>query len=138
MEVRAGRARTAGSAIKPHDVEVLVFHRYAAKKTALSGFGQRSHVKHQTPHITQKFAAHVVEFIVLGVKAAGINEDHLQKAVRQELHREGKEIAYSAEDLFALAAGVGKGNQADGFGKIRFAQKIPVPGGNLAEFRVGL
>jgi len=50
------------------------------------------------------------------------------------LHRERKEISDSTEDLFALAAGVGKRNQADGFGKIRFAQKIPVPGGNLAEF----
>ena len=129
---------TTVSAIETDDVIVLIFDPNAAQKPALARFWKRGHVEYQAPDFTQEFSAHVIELVVLRIEAAGIDEDHLQKAVGQVLHGEREEIADAGEDLLAFAVCVGKRNQTDGLGKIRFTQKIFITGGNFAEFLVRL
>ena len=138
VEIPAGMAAAAVSAVKADHVEVLVFDPDATEKAALAGFRKRSHIEHKTAHFTQEFAAHVVELVVLRVEAAGVDENHLQETVGQILHCEREEIADSAENLLALAACIGEGDQSNGFGKIRFAQKIFVAGRNAAKLLVRL
>src|SRR6267378_8332810 len=98
-------------AIEPHNIVILVFHPDAAEKTALAALLLWRDVKYQTAHFAEEFAAHVVKLVVLFVEAVGVKEDHLQEAVRQELHRERKEVADRTEDLLPLGIGVRERNQ---------------------------
>src|SRR5207249_6176234 len=76
--------------------------------------------------------------VVLLVESIRVDEDHLQKAVRQELHREGEEVADGAENLLSLAVVVRQGNQRDALGEVGAPQEIFVAGGRVAEFLVRL
>ena len=130
-------ATTVG-AVKPHNVEVLIFHPDAPKEPALTSLIHGRDVKHQAAHFAQKFPAHVIEMVVLLVEAVRVDEDHLQEAVRQELHREGKEVADGAENLLSLAVVVRQGNQRDALGEVGAPQEIFVAGGRVAKFLVRL
>src|SRR5882672_6151958 len=93
----------AVGAIEAHDVVVLIFNPDAPQEAALAGLFLRSYVEHQATHFAEKLAPYVVELVVLFVEAVRVNEDHLQETVRQELHRERKEISNRSEDLLSLA-----------------------------------
>src|ERR1043166_1308371 len=101
MEIPAGASSALVSAVEANHIEVLVLNPNSAQEAAFAGLRQRRNVKNQAPHVAKKFAAYIVKLIVLGVESAGIDEDHLQETVRQELHGERKEVAerFPANDL---------------------------------------
>ena len=111
VEVPAGVPAATVSAVKSNNVVVLIFDPDAAKEPALAGLILRRHVEHQATHFAEEFAAHVIELVVLLVEAIRIDEDHLQEAVRQELHGEREEVANGTKNLLALAVDVRQGNQ---------------------------
>src|SRR5713226_9903764 len=136
MEVPTGVAAAAVRSVEAHNVKVLILHPNAAEEAALAGFRIRSDVEHQAAHFAQELAAYVVKLIMLLVEAVGVDENHLQKAVRQVLHRERKEISNAGENLFALGVGVRQRNQVHALGKIRAAQKVFVAGGHKSKIVV--
>src|SRR4029077_9879991 len=117
---------SAVSAIEPHNVEILILDPNATQEAAFSRLRQRRYVKHQTAHFAQKFALYVVKLVVLAVESGAVNEHHLQKAVRQILHRERKEVPDAHKDLLPLAVRIGNRDQAYALGEVRLAQKILV------------
>src|SRR5258708_40152428 len=103
VKMPAGVPAAAVGAVKPDDVVILIFGPDAAQEAALAGLLLRRDVEHQAAHFAEKFAAHVIELVVLLVEAICVDEDHLQEAIRQKLHRERKEVADGAKDLLAFA-----------------------------------
>jgi len=69
-------------AVEANDREILIFRPDAALEAAAAGLGKRRHVKHDAAHLTEEFAAHVVELVVLPVEPVGVDVDHLQEAFR--------------------------------------------------------
>src|SRR5208337_5208645 len=118
--------------------EVLIFNPDAAQESSAGVLPRPRHIEDQAAHLAKKFAAHVIKLVVLFVESIGINENHLQKAVRQELHRETEEVSDGAENLLALVLGFVQGHQADTLRKVRASQKIFVPGRHLPQILVGL
>ena len=114
----------AVSAVKPHDVVVLILHPDAPEETAFAGPLRGSHVECQAAHFSKKLTPHVIELVMLLVEAVGVDEDHLQESPGYEFRREGKEVADGAKDLPSLAVGVRQGNQGHALGKIRAAKKV--------------
>src|ERR1700752_2029538 len=106
MKVPTRVSAAAVGAIEPHDVEILVLYPDPSKKAALTRFRIRTDIEHQAAHFAQEFAAHIVKLVVLFVEPVGVDENHLQKAVRQVLHRERKEISDAGENLFALGISI--------------------------------
>src|SRR5580658_4157363 len=90
---------TAVCSIEAHYVEILIFHPDAAQETSTIVLFRRRHVEHQTAHLTEEFAANVIEFVVLLVEAVRVNKDHLQEAVRQVLHGKAEEVADGTHNL---------------------------------------
>src|SRR5207244_4063389 len=72
------------------------------------------------------------------VEAIRIDEDHLQEAVRQELHGEREEVANGTKNLLALAVDVRQGNQRHTLREVRAAEEILVAGGRVAKILIGL
>src|SRR5947209_17039395 len=103
MEIAAGVPAAAVRSVKSHNVVVLIFHPDASQKAALAALVLRRDVKYQAAHFAKEFPAHVVKLVMLLVEPVGVNEDHLQESVRQELHRERKKVADGAEELLPLA-----------------------------------
>ncbi len=136
MEVPTCVSAAAIGAVEPHDMKVLILYPDTSKKAALTRFRIRTHIEHQAAHFAQEFAANVVKFVVLFVEPVGVDENHLQKAVRQVLHRERKEISDAGEKLFPLGISVGQRNQVDALGKIRAAQEILVACGCESKFLI--
>src|SRR5437870_3932481 len=124
VEVPAGVTVAAVSAVKPHDVVVLILHPDAPEETAFAGPLRGSHVECQAAHLSKKLTPHVIELVMLLVEAVGVDEDHLQESPGYEFRREGKEVADGAKDLPSLAVGVRQGNQGHALGKIRAAKKV--------------
>src|SRR5208283_6230765 len=87
MEVPAGVAVPVVRAIEANDVEILIFHPDASHEAPLVILLGRRHVKYEAAYFAEKFAANIIKLIVLLVEAVGINKNHLQEAVGQELHR---------------------------------------------------
>ena len=101
MEVIAGLGRAGVSAIEADHMEILVLDPDAAQEASLAGMGLRSDIEHQAADFTQKFAANVVELVVLLTETIVIDIDHLQEAARQELHLERENVPQTAEHLCA-------------------------------------
>ena len=137
MKIPTGVSAAFIRAIEAHDVEILIFHPDTSQEAALPRLLLGRNVEHQAAHFAQKFAAHVVEFIVLLIEAVGIDKDHLQEAIRQILHRERKEISDAGEELLALGIHVGEGNQVYAARKIGASQEILVPRRHKAELPIG-
>src|SRR5207253_39286 len=137
VKIPAGVPAATVGAVKSNNVVVLILDPDAAKKPALADLILRRDVKHQAAHFAKEFAAHVIELIVLLVKAIRIDEDHLQEAVRQELHRERKEVADGTEDLPPLAVGVRQGDQRHTLRELGAAEEILVAGGGIAKILIG-
>src|SRR5712691_12568846 len=137
VEVPACVAVSAIRSVEAHDVEILVLDPNTAEKAALAGARLRGNVKDQAAHFSEEFAVHPLEFVVLLIEAVGIDKNHLQEAVRQVLHGEGKEISNAGENLFALGVGVGQGNEGHAPGEIGAAQKVFVAGRNKSELLIG-
>src|SRR5262249_25273355 len=97
IEIPAGVAAAAVRAVEANDVEILVFDPDAACEASLAGFWKRGDVEHKAAHFTKKFTVNVVELVVLLIEAVGVEENHLQEAVRQILHREGEEVSDGRE-----------------------------------------
>ena len=121
------------AAVEPDDVVILVLHPDAPQETPLARVLQRRHVEYQAAHFPQKFAAHVIEFVVLPVEAVVVNVNHLQETVGQVLHREGKEISNRGKDLFALSARFGERDQFHALRQIRAPQEIFIAVGHGAQ-----
>src|SRR6202163_3293294 len=86
VKIPTGVAAAAVSAIEAHHVVVLILNPDASEEAPFAGLFTGGYVEHQAAHFSEKFAAHVIEFIVLLIEAIGVDEDHLQKAVGKVLH----------------------------------------------------
>src|ERR1700739_2874570 len=86
MEIPAGMPAAAVGAVEADYVVILVFHPDAPEEAAFSGPFLWRYVKNQAAHFAEKLPAHIVELVMLLVEAVCIDENHLQEAVRQELH----------------------------------------------------
>src|SRR5712664_501246 len=133
VEPPAGMSVAAVCAVEPHNIEILVFHPDAAEKPALAALFLWGDVKYQAAHFAEEFAAHVVELVVLFVESVGVEENHLQEAVRHKLQRKRKEIADRTEDLLSLGIGIRQRNERHTLGKVGSAEEIFVAGGGIAE-----
>src|ERR1700674_5388227 len=138
MDVVTRMAAAGVTTVEAHDVKILVFDPDAPQEASHTELFLRRDVEHQAAHFAEEFAAHVIELVVLLVEAIRVDKDHLQEAVRQELHRERKEVADGAEDLLPLAVGVRQGNQRDALREVRAAEEILVAGGGVAKILIGL
>src|SRR5579883_11538 len=137
VEIPACVAVAGVGAVEANDVEVLIFHPDAAEEAAAVVLFERGHVENEAANFAQEFAANVVELIVRTVEAVGVEEDHLQEAVGEELHGEAEEISDGHEDLFALAGGFVQGHEVDAFLEVGAAEEVFVAGGNLAQILIG-
>src|SRR6267143_4025066 len=133
VEPPAGMSVAAVCAVEPHNIEILVFHPDAAKKTALAALLLWRDVKHQAAHFAEEFAAHIVKLVVLFVESVGVEKNHLQEAIRHKLQRKREEIADGTEDLLPLGIGVREGNERYTRGEVRRAEEIRVAGRGIAE-----
>src|SRR5258708_1308065 len=124
IEIPAGVPAAAVAAVKAHNVEILIFDPDAPKEPALAGLLLRRDVEHQAAHFAEEFPAHVIELVVLLVEAIGVDEDHLQEAVLQELQSERKEVADRAENLLSLAVDVRQGDQVDALREVGAPEEI--------------
>ncbi len=113
VEIPAGSPAAAVGAVKTHDVEILIFNPDAPEEAALAGLLHGRDVEHQAAHFADEFSAYVIKLVMLLVKAVRVDEDHLQEAVRQELHRKRKEVADRPENLFPLAIRVRQRDERD-------------------------
>ena len=75
---------------------------------------------------------------MLFVESIRVDEDHLQESIRQILHREREEVSDRAENFLALAAGVGKRDEAHAPGEIGAPEEILIAARNIAEILIGL
>ena len=75
---------------------------------------------------------------MLFVESIRVDEDHLQESIRQILHREREEVSDRAENFLALAAGVGKRDEAHAPGEIGAAEEILIAARNITKIFVGL
>src|SRR5262249_52909653 len=132
IKIPAGVSAAAVGTVEANDVETLILNPDAACEASFAVFSKRGDVKNEATHFPEEFAVNVVEFVVLLIKAVGIDENHLQESIGQILHCERKEIADGAENPFALAVGVGKGDESDALLKIGAAKEILVAAGHVA------
>src|SRR5690242_3727611 len=72
--------------VEPHDVVIPIFHPNSTEKTAISSFLFRLDIDYQTTNFAKEFPSHKCEIVVLLLEII-IENDHLGKAKRQELHR---------------------------------------------------
>src|ERR1700704_1818429 len=128
VKIPAGVSAAAVSAVETHYVVILILNPDTSEEAALASFFSRSNVEHQTAHFAEKFAAHIVEFIMLFVETIGVDENHLQEAVGKVLHGEREKITDAGEDFFAFAAGIGQRDQLDALGELGAAEEIFISG----------
>src|ERR1700732_4311942 len=72
VKIPTGVAAAAVSAVEAHHVVILIFHPDASEEEAFAGIFTRGYVEHQAALFSEKFAAHVIEFIVLFIEAIGV------------------------------------------------------------------
>ena len=94
------------TAVEAHDVVILILDPDASLEAAFAGFFLGGDVEHQAAHFAQEFAAHVIELVVLLIEAVGVNKNHLQKAVGEELHGEREEAADRSKNLSTSGAAI--------------------------------
>src|ERR1700733_7649090 len=136
VEIPAGVATAAVSAVETHHVVILILNPDASEEAAFAGLFTGSYVEHQAAHFTEEFAAHVIEFIVGLIETIGVDENHLQEAIGEVLHGEREKIPNASEDLFAFAAGVRQRDQLNALGKLSAAEKIFISGRGEPEILV--
>src|ERR1700730_12895506 len=83
--------------IETHDRIIFILDPDSPDKSALGALGW-SHVEDESADFAEKLTAHVVELVVLGVEAAVVEINHLQKPVRQELRAEIKKPSQAGDD----------------------------------------
>src|SRR6202030_1817709 len=108
VKIPTGVAASTVSAIEAHHVVILILHPDASEEAAFAGLVTRSYVEHQAAHFAEKFAAHIIKFVVLFIEAVGVDENHLQEAIGKVLHSEREKVPDSREDFFTFATGVGQ------------------------------
>src|SRR6202051_4002628 len=137
VKIPTGVAAAAVSAIEAHHVVILILNPDASEEAPFAGLVSWAYVEHHAADFSEKFAAHVIEFIVLFIETVGVDENHLQKAVGKVLHGKREKIPDASEDFFAFAAGVGQGDQLDTLGKLSAAEEIFISGRSETEVLVG-
>src|SRR5579864_6521872 len=128
----------AVSAVEADYVVVLILNPDTPEEPPLARLSLWRDVENQAAHLADKFALNIVELVVLLVESVGVDKDHLQEAVGQELHGERKEIADGAENFLSLALGIAERNKRDSLRKLRATEKILVAGGDFAQIFVRL
>src|ERR1700731_3138002 len=108
VKIPTAVAAAAVRAIEAHPVVILILHPDASEEAAFPGLFTRSYVEHQAAHFAEKFAAHIIKFVVLFIEAIGVDENHLQEAVRKVLHGEREKVPDTREDFLTFATGVGQ------------------------------
>src|ERR1041384_5942565 len=84
IEIVAGQRRSAIRAVETHDVKILILHPDASDEASLVPLLCRIDVKNQAADFAQEFAAHILDVVVLLVKAVHVQENHLQEAAREK------------------------------------------------------
>src|ERR1700688_3128122 len=83
VKIPTGVPAAAVSAIEAHHVVILIFNPDASEEAAFAGLWTGGHVEHEAAHFSEKFTAHVIELVVLFIEAIGVDENHLEEAVRK-------------------------------------------------------
>ena len=86
-EERIPRRRSIRS-VQAHNVVILILDPDPAQESSLAGILLRSDVEHEAAHIAEKFAANVVELVVIAVKVGAVGVDHPRETERLVLHLE--------------------------------------------------
>src|SRR5262249_35042944 len=118
MKIPTGVPVAAISAVKAHDVVILVFHPDASEEAAFSGLLEGGYVENQATNLAEKLPPHVVELVVLLVEPIRVEEDHLQKSARDKLRGERKEVSDGAKNLLSLGIGVRQRDKSHAFRKV--------------------
>ncbi len=138
MEVPAGVPVAAVSAIEANDVIILVFNPDASHEPAMVALFGGCHVENQAAHFAKEFAANIVKLVVLLIEAVGIDKDHLQKPIGQELHGEAEEVSDGTDHFPPLAAGVIQGHERYTLSEVGAAKEVLVAGRHRAQVLIGL
>src|SRR5690242_2466612 len=100
-EVVAEARRAAVDAIETHDVEVLIFNPDATHEAPFFRLHSRINVEHQTPNFAQELAVNIRKLIMVAIEPIRVHIDHLEKALRNKLHRKKVREAANEHTVFA-------------------------------------
>src|SRR5437588_9742076 len=112
MEIPARMSAASVGAVKANDVEILVLNPDSSEKASLARLRIRRDVKHQAAHFAQEFTSYIIKLVVLLIESIRVDENHLQEAVRQILHREREEVSDPGKYLFPFCVRVRQRDQA--------------------------
>src|SRR3984893_3064793 len=115
----------------------MIFNPQASKKTARASIFLWVHIENQAADITQKFAADILELVMIAVEVFAVHKDHPGEAHRVVLNL--KKLCDSAHETLLQTLALGEIVAAVyGFPKIQSSKKIVIFFRNIAKQVIAL